>query len=275
MSRKLFCQLSPVTYAISAEKERLLRRIKDWHQKVPFAVNRQEEALPVTWYTHRSLIFRTLGNTQLQLQAGKAVNLSLAVPKVTGIVIEPGEVFSLWRLVGRTSRRAGYAMGLTIADGKPEAGIGGGLCQLSNLIHWMVLHTPMKIVELHHHDQWDLFPDFHRQVPFGTGTSIAYNYLDYRFENTTSWPVQLKLWIEGRYLCGQILSTQTLDNSYHISVEGERFVREQGKIYREGQVYRKVIDKRTGNLLEKTLLRQNHALVLYDTSQLPIEEERG
>ena len=73
MSRKLFCQLSPVTYAISAEKERLLRRIKDWHQKVPFAVNRQEEALPVTWYTHRSLIFRTLGNTQLQLQAGKAV----------------------------------------------------------------------------------------------------------------------------------------------------------------------------------------------------------
>ena len=41
-------------------------------------------------------------------------------------------------------------------------------------------------IEHHHHDALDLFPDYNRQIPFGTGTSIAYNYLDYRFKNTTN-----------------------------------------------------------------------------------------
>ena len=58
--------------------------------------------------------------------------------------------------------KEGYKEGLTIAKGKPSSGIGGGMCQLSNLIHWMILHTDMEITEHHHHDQIDLFPDFKR-----------------------------------------------------------------------------------------------------------------
>ena len=58
-------------------------------------------------------------------------------------------------------------------------------CQLSNLLHWMVLHSDLTITEHHHHDRFDLFPDDGRQVPFGMGTSIVYNYLDYRVTNTS------------------------------------------------------------------------------------------
>lgn len=122
----------------------------------------------------------------MQLQENKAVNLALAVKHIDGLLIRPGETFSVWRQVGRTTKRKGYKEGLTIAKGAPSQGIGGGLCQLSNLIHWMVLHSELTITEHHHHDGLDLFPDFGRQIPFGTGTSISYNYIDYRVRNDTT-----------------------------------------------------------------------------------------
>ena len=45
---------------------------------------------------------------------------------------------------------------------------GGGLCQLSNLIYWMTLHTPLTITERYRHS-YDVFPDSNRTQPFGSG----------------------------------------------------------------------------------------------------------
>ena len=128
----------------------------------------------------------------MELQNNKAINLQLAAPKVSGIIINPGETFSFWKLVGNPSKRRGYQMGLTIVNGNTSKGIGGGMCQFTNLIHWMTLHTELDIIEHHHHDEYDLFPDFGRKVPFGTGTSIYYNYLDYRIQNNTNYKCQHK-----------------------------------------------------------------------------------
>ena len=46
--------------------------------------------------------------------------------------------------------------------------IGGGLCQLSNLIFWMTLHTPLTVTERYRHSH-DVFPDANRTQPFGSG----------------------------------------------------------------------------------------------------------
>ena len=50
----------------------------------------------------------------------------------------------------------------------------------------------------------DLFPDFGRQIPFGTGTSISYNYIDYRIKNETTNTYQLRLCTDDEYLCGEL-----------------------------------------------------------------------
>ena len=148
--------------------------------------------------------------------------------------------------------------------------VGGGMCQFSNLIHWMVLHAPLTITEQHHHDQFDLFPDFGRQVPFGTGTSIFYNYLDYCFRNDTEQTYQLLVHTTPTHLCGELRTDAPLAVKYHIAAENERFVREDGVVYRCGEVYRTMVDKTTGNVLSRELLRRNHARVLYDTAGLEI-----
>ena len=264
MNRKLFCEISPLTYLISVEKEVFKRKLRDLLYRSHFARERSKSELPIVVYRHNSLIRRRLGNVNMQLQENKATNLALAVACIDGVLIRPGDVFSVWRLVGRTSKKKAYKEGLTIERGRPSQGIGGGLCQLSNLIHWMVLHSDLTITEHHHHDGLDLFPDYGRQIPFGTGTSISYNYLDYRFENKTDNTYQLKLRVDGEYLRGELRASAPLSHSFHIHAENEFFSRENGVVYRNGQVYRDMIDNDTGQCLESKLIRTNHAKVMYD-----------
>ena len=264
MSRKLFCELCPFTYRLSMEKEILKRRLNDLVQRIPFATQRTKELLPVLIYRHNSLIRRRLGNVNMQLQENKATNLALAVKHIDGLLIHPGETFSIWQLIGRTTKRKGYKEGLTIAKGQPSQGIGGGMCQLSNLIHWMVLHSELTITEHHHHDGLDLFPDFGRQIPFGTGTSISYNYIDYRFKNNTSNTYQLCLKVNEEYLCGELRAMESQTHSFHIHAENEYFSREKGVVYRNGEVYRDTIDVATGQCVDTQLIRTNHAKVMYE-----------
>jgi len=272
-TRKLFCEISPTTYKISLYKGIILRKIKDLFSGNRFSKKKENEKLPVLVYKHTSLIRRKLGNVDLQLQENKAVNLSIATPKINGIIIKPGEIFSFWRLVGNATERKGYKPGLTIKQGATSSGIGGGMCQFTNLIHWMILHTPLDIIEHHHHDNIDLFPDFGRKVPFGTGTSISYNYLDYRFKNNTNQSFQIIVYTTDEYLCGEIRTTRELEYSYHISCEDEYFSREGDDVYRNNKIFRSVIDKRTGNEISKNMIKLNHAKVMYDTSDLIIREE--
>lgn len=140
MARKLFCQLSPFCYRISVEKEIMLRNLRDLISPVRFAEHREEEPLPALIKGHRSPMLRQLAGVDMQLQYNKETNLRLAGERIHGLIIEPGQTFSFWHTVGRTTARKGYLPGLTIGAGRLGAEIGGGLCQLANLIHWMVLN---------------------------------------------------------------------------------------------------------------------------------------
>jgi vancomycin resistance protein VanW len=212
------------------------------------------------------MIRRKLGNVAPELQENKAVNLGIAAPKVTNILIRPGEVFSFWSLVGSTSERKGYKKGLVINRGKTGSGIGGGMCQFTNLIHWLILHSPLEIVEHHHHDGIDMFPDYGRQVPFGVGTSIVFNYLDYRFRNSTEDTFQLIMYTTPDYLCGELRSNSSSDFSYHIRAQDEHFSRESDGIYRNGRITRSIINKKSGKIVKSELIKTNHAKILYDAS---------
>lgn len=272
MARKLFCEISPLTYRIATARCILTRRVRDTFSRQRFAASRGTSPLPHVIYRHNSLIRRRLGNVDMRLQENKAVNLGLAAPHLDGILLRPGETFSFWRLVGPTTARRGYREGLTIAAGAASSGIGGGMCQMTNLIHWMVLHSDLTIVEHHHHSGLDLFPDHGRVIPFGTGTSVVYNYLDYRVYNPTERTYQLLIHTDGEYLLGELRADSPQSYTYHIASEGEYFSREGEEVYRNGEVYRTCIDPTTGNTVSRKLLQRNHARVCYDPSHLAIQE---
>lgn len=271
MSRKLFCEICPFTYKISVLKCKAVRCIKDILSKDKIARKKSKVNLPVLIFEHSSVIRRELKGVDMTLQNNKAVNLSIAAPKVDGIIINPGEVFSFWKMVGSTNKRKGYREGLNILNSSITAEIGGGMCQFTNLIHWMILNTPFEIVEHHHHDGFDLFPDSGRRIPFGTGTSIAHNYLDYRFKNTSTTPIQLRIWVDDTHLHGEIRGVKGIDLRYEIEALDEHFERREDSVYRMGKVIRRTLSKEDNTLIKDEIIRQNCAKVLYDTSHLEIK----
>ncbi|MDR2525238.1 MAG: VanW family protein [Oscillospiraceae bacterium] len=268
MPRKLFCEYGPLAYKIAAQKECIRRTLRDFARHEAFARQKNTEPLPTLLYSHKSLIRRKLGDVDMRLQENKAHNLALAAPKVNGILLRPGETFSFWTLIGRCTPRKGYREGLTIARGETRAGVGGGMCQFTNLLHWLVLHSPLEITEHHHHDGYDLFPDFGRQVPFGCGTSIFYKHMDYRVKNTTAHTFQILVWTDENYLCGELRAENDLGIRYHIKETQSRFVRLPDAIYRENTVERRTVDIVTGNETARQILRRSHAKTMYDESYI-------
>ncbi len=144
------------------------------------------------------------------------------------------------------------------------------MCQLANLIHWLVLHSPMQIAEIHHHTD-ALFPDSNRRVPFGTGTGVFYKHIDYRFKNTTDQPMQILIWQNEGDLCGELRSIHKRDFSYRLIEENPGYIKENDKFFRVSQIYRLTYDNNR-QIINKELLINNHSKVMYDYSLIPKEE---
>ncbi|MBQ5970601.1 MAG: VanW family protein [Clostridia bacterium] len=274
MARKLFCEWGPVCYWLSLQKEIVRRNLRDAMSKEQFAKEKRADPLPNIVKSHTSVLVRRLHGVDLTLQENKVTNIRLACEKVNGLIIRPGETFSFWRTIGKTDRRAGYLAGMTIKRGAVGQGIGGGLCQMANMVHWLVLNSPLTDTELHHHSD-ALFPDERRRVPFGTGTSVFYNNVDYRFKNTTDQCVQLLTWIEGGELCGELRSETPFPYRYKIVEENHHFRKEGDDYYRISQVYQLTIDRDSGETVEKKLVLDNHSKVMYDHALIPPEQIRN
>ena len=274
MGRKLFCEISPVTYKISLNKEIFKRHIKNIVSKDKIAKTYSKKELPNIVKSHSSILIRQLHGVDIKLQENKVTNIELACKKINGIIIHPNEVFSYWCTVGKASKERGYKEGLVISKNGLTSGYGGGLCQMANMIHWLVLNSPLQVIELHHHSD-ALFPDERRRVPFGTGTSISYNNIDYRFKNTTDQDVQILVWCENGDLCGELRSEHEFPYRDKIVEENHHFKKENNKYYRISQVYRLVIDRKTEEVVKKELILDNHSEVMYDYSLIPQDQIRN
>lgn len=270
---KNFCDINPACYAISLKKEILKRHIKNLFGSEKFAKTVNTEPLPNLVFGHSSHLIKRGPGIDITLQENKAVNIDLASKAINGIVIHPGEVFSFWKTVGNTTKRKGYKDGRVIEGNKIKPGIGGGLCNLGNTIHLLVLHSPLCVTEFHNHSD-ALNPDEGKRVPFSTGTSISYNNLDYRFKNDTNQDVQLLVWCEGETLYSELRSEREFPWSYSLVEEDHHFSKEGEKYYRISKIYRETIDKTSEEVIKKELVLDNHSEVMYDYDLIPKEQIR-
>lgn len=227
-----------------------------------WAADHDSQHLTVRVKKHASLLMRELSEDEMVLQRNKVVNLRLASRRTDGLLIRPGETFSFNKVVGNCTRRKGYVEGMRLSNGDAISGVGGGICQLANLVHWMVLHSPLTIVERSEHS-FDPFPDKGRVLPWGVGCSIVYNYVDLVFRNDTDTTFQLRTWVAERHLKGELRADRPVATSYSVEARDEEFVRMDGRVYRRNEIWRTTRDKRTGDVVADALVKRNHALVKY------------
>ncbi len=266
--RKPLSSVSPVLYRTSVFLRRQ-KRILQWYLgRDRYALRKSEDVLPEMVVSHSSILMRELAGTDRSLQRNKVTSLKTAAALIDSVIINPGEVFSFWRLVGKPVEKRGFLPGLQLSFGHLVSMVGGGLCQFSNLLHWMALQTPMEITERHRHS-FDPFPDYRRTVPFGTGATVFYNYLDLMFKNNTTWRFQLKTWVTENSLQGEIRTEKILPCRFEIEERNHRFIRIGGTVYRENELWRKETDPITSKLVAEELIMKNHAEVRYDVSEIP------
>lgn len=267
---KNFCDINPLFFAISTQKGIIQRNIKDFISNTKFAKTKRKEKLDNIISSYSSNLIKKGKGVDPVLQENKAVNIRLASSQINEIIIKPGEVFSFWRTIGKVNKRTGYKEGRVIKDNKLIPGTGGGLCNLANTINNLILNSPLEIVEFHKHSD-ALAPDNGKRIPLANGTSVSYNYIDYRFKNNTNQNVQLLLWCDDEKLYGELRSEKEFPWKYEIIEENHHFEKEGDKYYRVSQIYRNTIERETGNIIKKELIWDNHSMVMFDYDLIPKE----
>lgn len=262
MPRRTLSSVHPVFYTLAVTRKQLARRLVWQLAKRRFATERRGQSLEYRVTSHQSLLIRKLGTVDLRLQYNKVHNLGLAIREIDGVVIKPGQTLSLWRLIGPATKERGYLEGLILSNGESKVGIGGGLCQLANLVYWMALHSPLQVTERHHHS-FDLFPDSGRTVPFGTGAALFYNYMDLQIHNPTQTTFQLHLWLTEDHLKGEIRADQKPTRSFSILEKDHHYLTDGTYNYRANEIWRQTRSRETGVVLDESLLYKNRSLMKY------------
>jgi len=269
--KKLLSQRHPVLYFISVWEKRIRRRISWTFDRKQYTQEQTPEKLPFRVKKHQSKLLKKLGNAEMQWQYNKVDNLKIVIERINGTLIKPGETFSFCKTVGLPTRRKGYKEGMELSFGKPRPGIGGGICQSTNLLHWLALHSPLTISERHHHSI-DPFPDVGRVLPWASGAAVFYNYIDFQLTNHTQWTFQINLWLTDKLLEGEIRVSEELDFAYHVFEKNSRFIKKGEEYFRTNEIWRKKIAKfRSGALLDKEMIAKNYGKVMYVPEHFEME----
>ena len=272
VTKQLLSQRHPLLYFLAIWYRRILRYCDWYFSTAKYSRQLSKEKLPYRVKKHQSVLIRKLGESDLKLQYNKITNLEIAAKKISGIIIKPGETFSFCRLVGRPTAGKGYLPGMELSFGEARPGIGGGLCQIANLLHWLILHSSLSVIERHHHS-FDPFPDDRRILPFGSGATIFYNYLDLRFRNNSPYTFQINLWLSKKCLEGELRVDTQLDYAYHVFEKDHRFLKIGAEYYRQNEIWRTKIAKfESGRVIDTELISRNFAKVKYIPVDYEIEE---
>lgn len=214
--------MNGVRLVVGPPVRRLRREAQWWSVRGELASERNPQPLSFVVAEHATPLIRELPGVDLALQRNKVVNLRLAAGRLDGIVLAPGERLSFWRLVGPPVARRGFLPGLVLRAGRPDVGVGGGLCQMTNLIFWMTLHTPLQVVERWRHS-YDVFPDTGRTQPFGSGATCAWPALDLQIVNPTDASYRLGVRVGDTQLHGSWTSDEEPLVSYRVEERAHEF----------------------------------------------------
>lgn len=243
----------------------ILKRKWHWFKNTSryASVDTKEEVCIHSVKKHKSTLLRPLKDVEMYLQYNKITNLRLAISKIDGVIIKPGQTFSIWKLVGRPSKAKGYLEGLALHNGQISTDVGGGLCQLGNLLYWMALHSDLSITERWRHG-YDVFPDVNRKVPFACGATLSYNYIDLQLTNNTDRVFRINLWLDDEFLHGELLSDSSISDTFEV-FETDHLIKLQwwGGYTRHNKVWKRKINALNGEQVDE-LVTENHAIMMYN-----------
>ncbi|MEZ0396233.1 MAG: VanW family protein [Anaerolineales bacterium] len=126
-------------------------------------------------------------------------NIQTASAQFHGLLVRPGETFSMAEVLGDISLEGGYAEALIIYNGQTIKGVGGGVCQVSTTLFRTAFFGGYPIVERHAH-AYRVY--YYEQTQYGYDASLAgldatvyVPLVDFKFTNDTPYWLLMEVWV--------------------------------------------------------------------------------
>ncbi len=224
------------------------------------ALPKVEERLPHLHFKYHSTLissYETLDEIEIR---AKEIEIKRLIAKLNGITIKPNAIFSFWKNIGHSNEL--FRAHTNFASQKIK-GTTPAISQITNLLYWIVLHSPLEIVERYRHE-YDLYPDNSRTRPFGTGATCIYNLYDLKFQNKTDSIFQIIMTYRKGVLYGELRSLTLPVLNYEVFEERHLIQKNSFNEYiRHNAIYRKTRNIKTQKV-KLEYITENHALMVYE-----------
>ena len=129
-------------------------------------------------------------------------NILLSCNKLNGAIINPGEVCSFNRIVGRRTVKTGYKTASVIVGRRLVPGIGGGVCQTSSTLYNSLLESQIQIVERHPHSLRISY------LPANRDATVSWGGADLKFRNNKPYPIKILSQVYRNYVIFAIAAVE-------------------------------------------------------------------
>ena len=130
-------------------------------------------------------------STPLTNEPLRTENLAVGAGKITGMLVLPGETFSLTNALGPITAAAGFNQAWVIVEGEHVKGIGGGLSQMSTTTFNAAYFAGFEDVAHTPHSEW------FTRYPEGRESTLYTGSIDLKFKNTSPYGALMQSWIAG------------------------------------------------------------------------------
>jgi len=273
MSRKRVTELFPWIAPLRRKQKKTFKYIQMHFDKQKYADEILDHFYLNQVFSSTCLMLNESTGFDIKYQRNKVFNLKLVAKTINGLVIKPGETFSFWWRARHADEKVSYKEGLITQNGSTTTIKGGGLCQMSNLLFWIFLHTPLTIVERHGHDVKD-FKEPASDAPQGVDATVYEGWLDLQVRNDTDENLQIKIdFIDDKYIAGTILSDCMQLNKIKV-VNGEcEYYRKNGEIFEEVDVIKETLTQ-NNRLVSKEIAYRNLCVIAYKLDDDIVISER-
>jgi vancomycin resistance protein YoaR len=141
-------------------------------------------------------------------------NITAAAGQFHGLLVAPGETFSMGNALGDVSLENGFAEALIIYGGRTIKGVGGGVCQVSTTLFRTVFYAGFPIVERYSHAYRVSYYEKTRSGGVdpslaGLDATVYFPLVDFKFVNDTPYWMLMETYVNvgARTLTWKIYST--------------------------------------------------------------------
>jgi vancomycin resistance protein YoaR len=189
---------------VAASLQAIVDKVSAGEHKIPLVIQHTQPAAPDD-ITANKLGIKELVSSYTSYFRGSSseriLNISTASARFHGVLVAPGETFSMASALGDVSLDTGYAEALIIYGDRTIKGVGGGVCQVSTTLFRTVFFGGFPIVERSPHayrvGYYEQTANGYDQSLAGLDATVYAPVVDFKFTNDTPYWLLMETYVSA------------------------------------------------------------------------------